>query len=149
MAAKSLHNMAVTTMLAEDDLEQGRKFWRDTLGFEEIWADAEYGEIIFQAGDSTFALYQHKGGSKADHTQMVFQVPDVRSMKQQLEGKGVRFEDYDMPDLKTEQGVVDWGDKGQAAWFTDPGGNIIGLVTESARVLEAMGSMATTGVGDY
>jgi hypothetical protein len=77
-------------------------------------------------------------------------LPDVAEAKKALESKGVRFEDYDMPGLKTQNGIADMGEEGQAAWFTDPGGNIIGLVTESSRILETVGqqeSMASSSAG--
>lgn len=142
MAMNNLSGSTVIPMLAEDDLEQARRFWRDTIGAEEVWADEEYGEVSFRTGSSVFAIYQHKGGSKADHTQLAFQVPDVRSMKQALEQKGVRFEDYDLPGLKTQNGIADMGE-GEAAWFLDPGGNIVGIFTESKTMLQAMGSGRT------
>lgn len=142
MAMNDLSGSTVIPMLAEDDLEQARRFWRDTIGAKEVWGDEEHGEIAFRTGASVFALYQHDGGSKADHTQLTFQVPDVRSRKQALEAKGVRFEDYDLPGLKTENGIADMGE-GEGAWFLDPGGNIIGIFTESSTMLEAMGASGT------
>lgn len=148
MAINDLKDSAVVPMLAEESLESGRRFWQDTIGLDVIWGGEADGEMIFRAGQTVFGIYEHKGGSKADHTQMAFQVTDVREAKQRLEGKGVRFEDYDMPGLKTQNGIADMGEGGQAAWFLDPGGNIIGVMTESSRVLEAIGaSRGMTGAG--
>lgn len=139
MASTELSGSTVVAMLAEDDLEKGRRFWRDTIGAEEIWADENYGEVAFRTGRSVFALYLHQGGSKADHTQLAFQVEDVRATKQALEQKGIRFEEYDLPGLKTENGIADMGEGNEGAWFLDPGGNIIGLFTESKTMLDALG----------
>lgn len=140
MASTVLSGSSVVPMLAENDLEQARRFWRDTIGAEEVWADENGEEVAFRTGTSVFAIYKHSGGSKADHTQLAFQVEDVRSAKQMLEQQGVRFEEYDLPGVKTVNGIADMGEDTQGAWFLDPGGNIVGIFTESQRMLDAMGA---------
>ena len=148
MASTELSGSTAIPMLAEGDLEQARRFWRDTIGAEEIWADENYGEAAFRTGNSVFAIYRHSGGSRADHTQLAFQVSDVRKTKQALEQKGIRFEEYDLPGVKTENGIATMGEAEEGAWFLDPGGNIVGIFTESTTMLEAMGGrrqMASAG----
>jgi hypothetical protein len=54
-------------------------------------------------------------------------VPDVRAAVADLRSRGVVFEEYDFPGLKTVDGVADLGD-GSAAWFKDTEGNIVGVV---------------------
>lgn len=125
-------------MLAERDLQQARTFWRDTIGLEEIFYDAQYGEAGYRAGGTVFAVYEHEGGSSADHTQLAFQVTDVSSAKRDLEQHGVTFEEYDLPHLKTDNGIADMGEGGQGAWFLDPGGNIVGIFTVSEQFVSAM-----------
>lgn len=148
MATQILAGSTAIPMLAENDLQEARRFWHDTLGLEEVWADTDYGEVVFKAGKSVFGLYEHAGGSKADHSQLMFQVPDVPQAKQQLEQAGVTFQEYDLPGLHTQNGIADMGYGSQAAWFLDPGGNIIGLITESPRMIEAMGGQSqTVGAG--
>lgn len=142
MAKTQLAGSTAIPMLAENDIEQGRRFWRDTMGLQEVWSDTEYGEAVFKAGKSVFGIYEHKGGSKADHTQLMFQVPDVRQAKQELEQAGITFEDYDMPGLKTENGIASMGFDSEAAWFLDPGGNICGIITESTKMLDAIGAQS-------
>jgi hypothetical protein len=44
-----------------------------------------------------------------------------------LRGRGVVFLDYDLPDLKTENGVADFGQV-KNAWAKDSEGNILGFV---------------------
>ena len=43
-----------------------------------------------------------------------------------LESRGVTFEDYDMPGIKTVDHIAEMGED-KAAWFTDPDGNILCL----------------------
>jgi hypothetical protein len=59
MATFDMRNAPANAMLAEDDLEAGRKFWRDTVGLEEVFRD-EYDEVAFKAGKSVFA--RRRGG---------------------------------------------------------------------------------------
>jgi catechol 2,3-dioxygenase-like lactoylglutathione lyase family enzyme len=143
-----LSDAPVVAMLAEDDLEQARRFWRETVGLEEIYYDERYAEAGYRAGGTVFAIYEHEGGSAADHTQLAFQVQDVRSMKQKLEQQGIMFQEYDLPNVKTVNGVADMGGAGEGSWFLDPGGNIIGIFTVSERFVGAMQpSSAMAGVG--
>jgi hypothetical protein len=55
-----------------------------------------------------------------------FRVDDIDSVVSGLRERGVEFEDYDLPDLKTEQGIATIGDV-RAAWCRDPDGNIIAI----------------------
>ena len=55
-----------------------------------------------------------------------FQVTDVEAEVRDLRAKGVAFEEYNLPGLKTVDGIADAGGM-KAAWFKDSEGNIIGL----------------------
>lgn len=133
--AHKFDHASVVTMFAEPDMTAARAFWGQTLGMREVYYDPDGQEAVYQAGSGTaFGLYQHAGGSKADHTQAVFQVDDVEATMGELRGKGVTFEDYDLPGLKTENGVATMSDGSKGAWFRDPGGNIVGVFTMSHRI---------------
>lgn len=147
--AESLKEAACMTMLAAADMEQSRRFWRDTIGCTEIEYDAQQG-AYFRAGQGTvFGMYPYQGGSTCGHTQIVFGVGDVEGVTQQLKQKGVRFEEYDQPGLKTYDSVADMGGGMQGAWFKDPGGNICGIVTTTSEMQQMMMSgqrgVVTTG----
>jgi hypothetical protein len=51
-------------------------------------------------------------------------VSDIKGAVDQLRSRGVRFEDYDLPEAKTEDGVSSTGEL-REAWFRDPDGNIL------------------------
>jgi len=55
---------------------------------------------------------------------MSFEVGDLEKEIAELEERGVRFEDYDMPGMKTEGHIASMGDE-RAAWFLDPDGNVL------------------------
>ena len=56
----------------------------------------------------------------------LWEVDDVAAEIADLEGRGVVFEDYDLPDLKTVDHIAEMGGE-KAAWFLDPDGNVLCL----------------------
>jgi predicted enzyme related to lactoylglutathione lyase len=68
------------------------------------------------------ALIPKPGGTKAEHTALSFEVEDVGKAIAELVSRGVTFENYDFPGLKTVNHVCVLGSE-KAAWFKDPEGN--------------------------
>jgi predicted enzyme related to lactoylglutathione lyase len=125
-----LKNAAIVAALPITDMERAKRFYGETLELDLCEESEERGELLYEAGNGTHVLvYQRPTPTQADHTAMAFIVDDLEATMDQLRNKGIMFEEYDMPGLKTVDGVatVD-GEKG--AWFKDPEGNILG-VTES------------------
>ena len=96
-------------------------------------------------------IYQ-RGPTKADHTVVSFGVKDVESEVKELRGKGIKFEEYDIPEmsLKTVNGIATWsGEEWQtkSAWFKDPEGNILG-VTQMDRVAHPARHVERVKVGE-
>jgi catechol 2,3-dioxygenase-like lactoylglutathione lyase family enzyme len=107
------------------DLEGTRRFYEDVLGCK-VEREAAAG-ITYRSGDSFFDLYPTRFAGTAQHTIAGFVVDDVEAAVAQLKDKGVTFEQYDMPGLKTdENGIADLGGE-KGAWFKDPEGNILAL----------------------
>ena len=107
------------------DLEGTRRFYEDVLGLE-VTMENPAG-IVYRSGDTFLSLYPTELGGKAEHTLGSFVVEDVEATMADLRSKGVKFEEYDMPGIKTESGVAELeGTKG--AWFKDPEGNILSIV---------------------
>jgi hypothetical protein len=55
-------------------------------------------------------------------------VADVRAALEEMRGRGVEFEEYDTPETRTEYGVAAMLGGGEAAWFKDSEGNLVGVV---------------------
>jgi catechol 2,3-dioxygenase-like lactoylglutathione lyase family enzyme len=106
------------------DVDGTRKFYEDTLGLEIMIDDP--GGIVYRSGDSFLTLYPTEFAGTAQHTLGGFVVRDVDASVEELRAKGVTFEEYDMPGLKTENGIADIGGM-KAAWFKDPEGNILSI----------------------
>jgi catechol 2,3-dioxygenase-like lactoylglutathione lyase family enzyme len=110
--------------LPASDMARARQFYEQTLGFEPSLVTP--GGVMYDAHGSRFFIYptQASGGNQA--TYMAFEVDDLRKMVDELRTRGVKFQEYDLPDFKTENGLVDTPD-GPGAWLKDTEGNIIAL----------------------
>jgi catechol 2,3-dioxygenase-like lactoylglutathione lyase family enzyme len=111
------------------DLNGTRRFYEDVLGVQVITEDP--GGILYRSGDSTFSLYPTEYAGTAQHTLAAFMVNDVEAAVAELRGKGVTFEEYDMPGLKTVDGIAELGGF-KGAWFKDLEGNILSVVQTPA-----------------
>jgi catechol 2,3-dioxygenase-like lactoylglutathione lyase family enzyme len=121
-------SMAVPT-IAVSDLGRARKFYEETLGLK--FMDETPGGIRFQAGNGTWVFVypsQYAGTNQA--TCMAFEVDDIQATVKDLRDRGVTFEEYDFPGLKTVDGIADLGQE-KGAWFKDLDGNILSIGTRS------------------
>jgi catechol 2,3-dioxygenase-like lactoylglutathione lyase family enzyme len=112
-------------MLPVKDLARARHFYEQALGLEgaEVQAD---GKVAYVCAGTRLALFPREGGTKAEHTAVSFEVADINAAIGALEARGVRFEDYDFPGLKTHAHVCVLGAE-KAAWFMDTEGNCLCL----------------------
>ena len=107
------------------DLEGTRRFYEDVLGAQVVMEDP--GGIIYRSGDSYFSLYPTEYAGTAQHTLGAFMVGDVEAAVADLRGKGVTFEEDDLPGLKTVDGIADIG-FARLAWLIDPFQNCLGIM---------------------
>jgi catechol 2,3-dioxygenase-like lactoylglutathione lyase family enzyme len=119
---------AVATV-AVSDLAKAKKFYEGTLGLKA--KDERSDGIRYEAGGGTwFLVYPSQFAGTAKSTYMSFDVDDVEKAVQELQERGVVFEEYDLPGLKTMNGIAEiQGVKG--AWFKDPDGNILAVGQET------------------
>jgi catechol 2,3-dioxygenase-like lactoylglutathione lyase family enzyme len=123
-----LDTAKVHPTLSVTDLERAKKFYGDTLGLKPTGRTAP-DHIEYQAGgDSVLMVYKRSDPPKAENTSASFTVDDVEATVGELKGRGVVFEEYDFPGLKTVNGIATIGDT-KAAWFKDPDGNILALAS--------------------
>jgi catechol 2,3-dioxygenase-like lactoylglutathione lyase family enzyme len=117
---------AVAT-IAVKDLKAAKKFYGDTLGLKPTPVP-EPEVLNYKSGNSTVLVYksQFAGSNKA--TAVTWIVDDVEGTVRDLKAKGVAFEHYDFPGM-TRKGDVHIAGKSKAAWFKDPDGNILAVVS--------------------
>jgi len=106
------------------DLDRARHFYENKLGLTpERVLDVG---IIYRSGKGTrFFLYPSRTAG-AGHTVGSWFVEDIQSAVQELRARGIEFEEYDFPNLKTVDDIADLGSE-LAAWFKDSEGNILAV----------------------
>jgi catechol 2,3-dioxygenase-like lactoylglutathione lyase family enzyme len=110
-----------------NDLAKAREFYGRTLGL--AVKETPQGLELSLAGGATAFLYPKPNHTPATFTVLNFPVPKVEQAVDQLTGKGVRFERYDLPDMKTDdKGIVRDPRGPTIAWFKDPAGNILSVL---------------------
>lgn len=113
--------------LAVRNLDTVKNFYVDTIGLKPIGGEGDE-LIVFKSGNSTINVYrsQYAGTNKA--TAVTWTLDDVEGAVRKLKARGVTFEHYDMPGM-TRQGDVHIGGDMKVAWFKDPDGNILNIVS--------------------
>jgi catechol 2,3-dioxygenase-like lactoylglutathione lyase family enzyme len=115
--------------IAVKNLEAAKKFYEDTLGLTQVGAEGQE-LIVFRSGNSTINVYQSQYAGTNQATAVTWVVgEDVEEVVRALKAKGVTFEHYDdMVDM-TREGDVHVAGNMKVAWFKDPDGNILNIVS--------------------
>lgn len=114
------------TMLAAVDLGRARRFYEERLGLTGV--EEVKGLWIFKGPNgSRFCLFASPFAGTAKNAVMGWETFDIATEVQQLKSRGVDFEEYDLPNFKTINSIVD-SPSGRSAWFKDTEGNMLGLV---------------------
>lgn len=108
------------------DMAAMRDFYEHVLGLE--LAREHPAGVAFRTGQSYIELYPSGAAGQAQHTLGSFEVDDIDAAVANLRGRGVTFEEYDFPQLKTVAGIALFPGGTKAAWFKDPDGNTLGIV---------------------
>ena len=127
-----LVNARIDLTLPVVDLERARRFYGETLGLKPLdLAGPELASemAFFEAGEGTrVALYRREEPTTADHTVASFRVKDVESTITALNERGVVFEQYDLPGMKTDERGIAMVGRFKGAWLKDTEGNILSVV---------------------
>ena len=117
----------VSAVLCSTDLARSQEFYEQKVGLK-LSPETIRNHLLFECGNGTTLLvYGRPGPSKADHTQVRFWTSDVEADVRDLSARGVTFEDYDFPGLKTINHIASTTGIGKSAWFKDPDGNTLAL----------------------
>lgn len=111
------------------DLTRALKWYEEKLGLKPRTIEP-MGAVFDTGGGTGFLLYPTNGAGQAPNTLMTFGSKDVRADLIALRARGVVFEEYDFPGLRTVDGVAKLGNR-DGAWFKDSEGNILALGTEA------------------
>lgn len=113
--------------IAVTDIAKARKFYQDTLGLKPV-PSAESGVLTYKSGHANVLVYQSEYAGTNKATAATWAVEDLESAVGELKSKGIHFEHYDFPG-GTRKGDIHGTGSTRAAWFKDPDGNILALVS--------------------
>jgi catechol 2,3-dioxygenase-like lactoylglutathione lyase family enzyme len=114
--------------IAVKDVKNARKFYEGTLGLKPVRTE-EMGVVGYKSGNATVLVYQSSYAGTNKATAVTWVVGDkLENIVSALKAKGVVFEHYDMPGI-TRKGDIHIAGKIRNAWFKDPDGNILSIVS--------------------
>jgi catechol-2,3-dioxygenase len=120
-----LKHAPIVPYIPAADLKRARKFYEDVIGL--VPKDVTDGSVRYDCGGTWVLLYMSGGAGTSRASQAFWQVRDLEAEMAELRSRGLEFEEYDFPGVKTENGIADAGGA-LAAWFTDSEGNIMAIV---------------------
>ena len=123
-----LSQRSVYPTIPASDLSRAQRWYEEKLGLKPRTIEP-MGAMYDAGGGTGFLLYPTPSAGQAPNTLMTFFTKDVRGDVVALRARGVVFEEYDFPGLKTVDGVAKIGDR-DGAWFKDSEGNILALGTQ-------------------
>lgn len=125
-------NPAAAT-IAVKDIKRAKEFYEKSLGLKPVdtGEGGEEGVLTYKSGGADVLVYESEFAGTNKATSATWTVnEDIGKLVSDLKAKGVRFEHYDMPGVRHEGDLhVDEGGHMKCAWFKDPDGNILGLVS--------------------
>ncbi len=118
----------IGAMIPVTDLARAKAFYVDTLGLKVIREQDE--GVEFESGGVRFDIYPTRESPGSGATVAGWIVKDLDAEVADLKSRGVTFEDYDYPTLKTVDGIAEIeGFRG--AWFKDTEGNVLAVTEET------------------
>lgn len=125
------NNATAIATLAVTDLNEARRFYGDKVGLNEAGElmPGQSTHVLFQCGNAYLCVYERPEPSGSKATTCALEVDDVESTVERLRNNGVRFEEYDIPEMgiKTRNGIASTDEGLKSAWFKDPWGNILSI----------------------
>ena len=121
-----LKDSPIVPYIPASDIARARKFYEEKVGL--VPREEAAGGVVYECAEGSWIfLYKSAGAGTSKASQAFWQVGDVEAEVRELKAKGVNFEEYDMPGLKTVNGVATAGGS-KAAWFKDSEGNIMAII---------------------
>ncbi len=131
-------NSVGTAVLAASDLSRAVTFWHDMFGLDPVRTDETGATYVI--GGVPVLIYESEFAGTAKNTAFGIMTDDLDRDMAELRARGVTFNEYDMPGVKTVDGIAEIsGERG--AWFTDSEGNIIAIGEPAGDGLEWVRSL--------
>lgn len=125
-----LSNSKAFSGFSVNDTQKAKQFYGQTLGLEVSESNGLL--TLHLAGDNKVLMYPKPNHAPATFTILNFPVDNVDKAVDELTKRGVRFEIYNQPDIKTDEKGIMRGKGPTIAWFKDPAGNILSVLDREA-----------------
>ena len=126
-----LSEYKVYAVLPSSDLARAREWYEEKTGT--LPSREDPGGLWYQCADGTwFVITRSAFAGTAQNTAASFQVTGIEELMRRLRDRGLRFEEYDLPDFKTVDGLFVMGPY-KAAWFKDADGNTVEISEVAAH----------------
>jgi len=126
-----LQNFPMYSYIPAKDLQRARSFYEKKVGLKD--GEETAGGVAYKFADHTGCfMYETPLAGTSQESQAFWKVDDLEREMKELKSRGVKFEDYDLPGVKTVEGVAEGGGA-KAAWFKDSEGNIMALIQETSN----------------
>jgi catechol 2,3-dioxygenase-like lactoylglutathione lyase family enzyme len=119
-----LQTKSAFSSFSVNNLQKAKQFYADTLGLKV--KESEMG-LEIHPGDTDVFIYPKPNHTPASFTVLSFLVDDIDKAVDELNGKGVRFEQYE-GEIKTNEKGIHRNGGPSIAWFKDPAGNILSVL---------------------
>ena len=127
-----LKNSKAFSGFSANDIAKEKEFYAGTLGLD---VSEAHGLLTLRlAGGHNVIIYPKPNHVPATFTVINFPVDDVDLAVDELKKRGVRFEQYNLPDLKTDEKGIMRGNGPTIAWFKDPAGNILSVLEQEGAM---------------
>ena len=122
-----LNSSKAFSSFSVNDIQKAKGFYDKTLGFE-VASGPEGTLVVPLSGGTKALMYPKPNHEPATFTVLNFPVDSVERAVDELSQRGVRFEIYTEPNLKTDSRGISRGNGPTIAWFKDPAGNILSVL---------------------
>jgi len=119
-----LRTAPICAYIPVSNVSRARKFYEEMVGLQ---PKEEYaGGVIYECGGTEVFMYPTTNAGTSKASQAFWRVADVEAEVSELKGRGVKFEEYDMPGIKMKNSIATGGGA-RTAWFKDTEGNILAI----------------------
>jgi catechol 2,3-dioxygenase-like lactoylglutathione lyase family enzyme len=116
----------IDVVLLATDLDASRDFYRDKIRLQLV-SESPNAVTFKCGGGNQLAISKSMVGTADEQTQAAWRVNDLDQEIAELRSRGVEIQEYDLPGLKTVDGIADIG-FARMSWFIDPGKNCLGIM---------------------
>jgi predicted enzyme related to lactoylglutathione lyase len=120
-----LKNAQIVPYIPVANVRRARRFYEDIVGL--IPTEEYAGGVFYECGGgSRVFMYPSAGAGTSKASTAFWNVDDIAREVADLKARGVVFEEYDLPSIKTVNGIATGGGA-KTAWFKDSEGNILAV----------------------